>query len=86
MTHDNSNSTNASAIRLLQAASQLLGGDALLAVELGITPSLLTMYLEGRVPVPATVFLQAVDVVDERKPVFPLGDAAGVDPAGQADG
>jgi hypothetical protein len=75
----------ASATKLLQAASELLGGDTLLAQELGITPSLLGRFLSGRVEVPANVFLQAVDIVDARTPVFPLGAPPGSGRAGQSD-
>jgi len=78
--------TNASAIKLLQAASELMGGDAPLAAELGITTSLLAMLLSGRVRVPANVFLRAVDIVDERKPVFSLADLPVANPAGPPDG
>ena len=75
----------ASATKLLQAASELLGGDTLLAQELGITPSLLARFLSGSIEVPANVFLQAVDIVDDRTPVFPPAGPSGSGQAGQSD-
>jgi hypothetical protein len=45
-----------------------LGGVLPAAVELGIGPSLMARFVEGRVPVPDSILLQAVDIVLDENP------------------
>jgi hypothetical protein len=54
---------NLTAMQLLQAAAEFVGGDKQLAVHLGIAPSLLGKLMAGRYPVPESLRLQVVDIV-----------------------
>ena len=54
---------NLTAVRLLQAAAELVGGDDQLATRLGIAQSLLGKLMAGRYHVPDPLLLQAMDIV-----------------------
>jgi hypothetical protein len=56
-------STKATAVRLLQAAAEILGGEEQLAEHLGITESLLGRLMLGRYSVPDPLLLRAVDIL-----------------------
>ena len=49
--------------RTLQRALELVGGPALLADKLAISPKELDDYLADRKPIPNDVFLAALDIV-----------------------
>ena len=48
---------------LLRAASELVGGDKVLARRLGIAETLLARFLAGAVELPDALLLRAVDIV-----------------------
>lgn len=54
---------SATTVRLLQAASEIVGGNGRLCKHLGVTPMLLAAYLTDRRPLPDAILLQAMDIV-----------------------
>ena len=54
--------------RVLARAALQIGGMAELARRLEMSPTLLRHYIEGSEPVPARLFLAAIDVVLEELP------------------
>lgn len=56
-------STDASAVRLLRAASEIVGGDKALAERLGIAESRLSRLMSGRDELSDPVLLGVVDIV-----------------------
>lgn len=52
-------------VRTLKRAAEILGGEEQLALRLKVTPSHLALWIAGKEPPPARVFLDAVDVVTE---------------------
>lgn len=52
--------------RTLQCAAEIMGGEILLALHLGVTPSYLALWIRGLANVPDRVFLKAVDIVLRR--------------------
>jgi hypothetical protein len=48
---------------VLQKVVATLGGAAMAAECLGITPTLVSRFLDGKIPVPDGVLLRAVDIV-----------------------
>jgi hypothetical protein len=66
-------SMNPTAMKLLQAAAEFVGGDKELAVRLGITQSLMGKLMAGHYHVPDPLLLQAVDIVlAHRQSLIPL--------------
>ena len=69
-------------VRLLQAAAEILGGEAALAKHLNIGELLMRAYMEERRPLPDFLLLRAVDVVLEsinRPPAKPAAAQAADD-------
>lgn len=58
---------NATAVKLLQAAAEIMGGEKQLAVRLGIAQSLLGKLMAGRFRVPDPLLLQVVDIVEAHR-------------------
>ena len=54
---------SATTVRLLQAASEILDGDAALAEQLGVTESLLARFMADRHELPDPLLLRAVDII-----------------------
>ena len=52
----------------LQYALAIAGSELALAVRLRVTQAELTLWVDGREPVPDTVFLKAVDVIVRASP------------------
>jgi hypothetical protein len=52
-------------VKILQAASEIMGSDEALAERLGIGLYALTIYLEGRRQLPDSLLLRVVDVILE---------------------
>jgi hypothetical protein len=50
---------------MLQAASEIAGGDKALARHLGLSESLLGLYMAGTRPLPDALLLRAVDLILE---------------------
>ena len=59
----NEHLSGASAVRLLRAASELVGGDKALAERLGITASALSRLMTGQGELSDSVLLRVVDIV-----------------------
>jgi DNA-binding transcriptional regulator YdaS (Cro superfamily) len=53
--------------RTLTRAAEIVGGQRKLAFRLKVAPSRLTLWIAGLEQAPAHIFLQAVDVVLDRK-------------------
>jgi DNA-binding transcriptional regulator YdaS (Cro superfamily) len=51
--------------RALKRAAEIAGGRDQLAVQLGVVPSHLELWIEGAAPTPADIFLKAVDLISE---------------------
>jgi hypothetical protein len=64
------------AVKLLRTASEWVGGDEALARHLGISQTLLAMYLEGSRVLPDRLLLRAVDIVLTDTPPEPAPGAA----------
>jgi CheY-like chemotaxis protein len=60
----------------MQRAASLLGGEAALAVHLGVSLLQLASWLDGSQKMPAELFLSAIDVICERGDITALGDIA----------
>ena len=61
-----------SQVKLLKAASDILGGDEALARELDIRKSLLTSQMTGRHRMPPQLLVQAIDIIlKERESSLP---------------
>jgi len=54
---------SATTIKLLQTASEIVGGDAALANRLGISERLLARFMADRIELPDQLLLLAVDIV-----------------------
>lgn len=54
---------SATTIKLLQTASEIVGGDAALADRLGISERLLARFMADRIELPDQLLLLAVDIV-----------------------
>jgi hypothetical protein len=70
---------SATTVRLLQAASEILGGDKALAERLGIGETLLSKLLADSLELPDPLLLRAVDIIiaDRQSRLFPVpGDSA----------
>jgi len=60
---------SATSVKLLQAASEVVGGEVLLAERLGVAPRFLSLYLADRRPLPDWLLLRAVDIIlSDRQP------------------
>lgn len=59
----NQHLTGASAVRLLRAASELVGGDKALAERLGIAESVLSQLMSGQGELSDPVLLGVVDII-----------------------
>jgi hypothetical protein len=75
-------SVSATAVKLLHAASEMLGGNKALAVRLGINDSLLLLFMDGSHELPDVLLLRAVDIIlAERQSWLPVtGQPAGQRP------
>jgi hypothetical protein len=51
----------------LRRAAQLLGSELKLALRLNVTPSHLALWMKDVAPIPADVFLNAVDIIAEQE-------------------
>jgi hypothetical protein len=62
---------SATTVKLLQAASEIVGGDQALANQLGISERLLSRFMSDRRELPDHLLLRAVDIVfaDDRSPL-----------------
>lgn len=60
-------SSAATAVRLLRAASDSMGGDDRLAARLAVNPVLLRRYTAGRLELPPHILLRAVDLLLEAR-------------------
>jgi hypothetical protein len=60
-------------VRTLKRAAQIEGGEEALAFRLKVTPSHLTLWIQGIERPPVEIFLRAVDLVTEQQ--FPLPEA-----------
>lgn len=70
---------SATTVRLLQAASEILGGDKALAERLGIGETLLSKLLADSPELPDPLLLRAVDIIiaDRQSRLLPVpGDSA----------
>jgi DNA-binding transcriptional regulator YdaS (Cro superfamily) len=63
-------------VATLRRAAQIVGGEQELALQLGVTPSHLALWLAGYDVPPGDVFLRAVDVVVAHQIVVPKDDSA----------
>lgn len=54
-----------SAVKLLRAVCEIVGGDRALAKRLGIREALLSKFMSGKYPLPDVVLFRAVDAVLE---------------------
>jgi DNA-binding transcriptional regulator YdaS (Cro superfamily) len=54
-------------IRTLQRAVEIVGGEQPLALRIKVTPSHLSLWLQGLEDPPTEVFLRAVDLVSEHE-------------------
>lgn len=75
----------ADAARLLQAASELVGGPARAAERFGMTEALLGKYLSGQYELPPQVLLWAVDIIEERESLLPPAHQFARDSSQQSD-
>jgi hypothetical protein len=62
-----STKTEATAARLLQAASELMGSNKALAERLRMSQSMLIKYMAGMADVPPDVVLRTVDILLEQR-------------------
>jgi hypothetical protein len=53
-------------IQTLKRAAEIVGGEEELARRLKVTPSHLTLWIDGVVTAPGDVFLKAADIVSEQ--------------------
>ena len=60
---------NEKSAKLLQAASEMVGGDQALAQRLGIDQSLLSRLMAGEQAMPEQVLLRTVDIIMEHHEV-----------------
>ena len=79
-------SSGAAAVRLLRAASDLMGGDDRLAARLNVDAVLLKRYTAGRDELPPHILLRAVDLLLEaREERFALPGPATASASGATD-
>jgi hypothetical protein len=72
---------SATSVRLLQAASEIVGGDKALAERLGIGVGILRRFLADDAPLPDPLLLRAVDIIiADRQSRGPLAGQAAVEP------
>ena len=72
---------------LMRAACEMVGGTAVLAQRLGISEAMLRRYISGSFPVPDTLILRALDVMQEQREARGVHAAApprDTDPAADA--
>lgn len=70
---------SATSVRLLQAAAEIVGGDKGLADRLGISETLLAIFMADRRELPDPLLLRAVDIIlteRESRPRLPDRPAA----------
>jgi hypothetical protein len=71
---------SATTVQLLQAASEIVGGNRALALELGVSESLLRRFLSDSRELPDGLLLRAVDIILadrlSRLPGAPAGEAS----------
>jgi DNA-binding transcriptional regulator YdaS (Cro superfamily) len=60
---------SATTVKLLQAASEIVGGEAALANRLGISERLLSRFMADRRELPDHLLLRAVDIVFAELPL-----------------
>ena len=58
---------SSTSVRMLEAASEIVGGNEALAERLGIRQRLLAAYMEGRRQLPDSLLLRAVDIILEER-------------------
>lgn len=63
---------SATTVRLLQAASEIVGGERALAEELGISATLLAKFMADVIQLPDPLLLRAVDIILADRPSGPL--------------
>ena len=56
---------SATSVKILQAASEIVGGDEALAERLGIGERVLAVFMEDRRRLPDTLLLRVVDIILE---------------------
>ena len=70
---------SATTVRLLEAASEAVGGQRMLADRLGVAETLLLKFMTDRLPLPDPLLLRAVDIIladrESRFLVAPTGVA-----------
>jgi len=54
---------SATTVKLLQAASEIAGGERALAAEIGISAALLARFMQDSRPLPDRLLLKAVDLI-----------------------
>lgn len=73
-------------MKLLQAAAEIVGGNAALAERLGIGEKILSTFMKDVRPLPDTLLLRAVDIIladrQSRRPAGPDAVAKRSQPAG----
>ena len=50
-------------VRSLKRAAEIVGGDAQLALQLGVTPDRLSHWIDGVTPLPTYIFFRVVDLI-----------------------
>lgn len=71
-----------SAVKLLRAVSEVVGGEKALAERLGVPEALLSKLMSGKYVLPDPVLLRAVDVIlEDRESRPPLPSQSAVPPA-----
>jgi hypothetical protein len=74
-------------VKLLQAASEIAGGDRALAEELGISETLLARFLADVIELPDPLLLRAVDIIlADRQSRYSLGSEAAQAAQGRLSG
>ena len=61
-------------VKLLRAASEMVGGDETLALRLGIDQALLSNLMAGAHTLPERVLLRTVDIIMEHHKAEPTAD------------
>jgi hypothetical protein len=65
---------SASSVKMLKTASEILGGDSALARHLGVSQTILCLYLADTRPLPDALLLRAVDVILEDRQLWRSAD------------
>jgi hypothetical protein len=74
------------AVGLLHAACDLLGGEERLAERLNVSRVLLRWFMAGRHEVPANLLLKTVDILEERELGLPPAGPAALSASRSCDG